>query len=183
MSSLLLFAKGDPGAGAVGAILALVGCVAFFIWFAAALASAPDVEMVVVLKNGVPYCRRCGRQVSRRRDHCRACGLSLYVPKAPPPPPDPMAIAALRAAEAVRDEQIRRDAEKWRLERERRRADRAAARSAQLKARDLAYRARGIEPGPWAWFKALPEVTQTILLCITFAAPAGVVAWAIFSSR
>ena len=189
MEVLILVAKGDPGSGAVGAFMTLAMIVALLIWWVAMIAGDSGLEMSVVLKDGVPYCRRCGRQVSRRRDYCRACGLSMYVPKLPPPATGPAgqdgmsrAEAALRDAELLQREAIRKNAERWRLEDDRRRADREAARSARRAERDDAYRADGIEPGPWAWFQALPEVAQAVLLGLTFALPAGGLAWVVFAS-
>jgi len=48
----------------------------------------------------------------------------------------------------------------------------SAARAERRAERDKAYRAKGVEPGPWAWFKVLPDVTQAILLGLAFAVPA-----------
>lgn len=45
----------------------------------------------------------------------------------------------------------------------------ATARRAE---KEAAYRAKGIEPGPFAWFRALPDVTQSILLGLAVAIPA-----------
>jgi hypothetical protein len=55
-----------------------------------------------------------------------------------------------------------------------RRAQRESERAARRALREAAYRARGIEPGHWAWFKALPDVSQAILMGLAFAVPAGV---------
>ncbi len=53
----------------------------------------------------------------------------------------------------------------------------AEERRAALRAmRDKTYRARGIEPGPWAWFHALPDVVQAVLLGLVFAVPALAIA-------
>jgi hypothetical protein len=57
------------------------------------------------------------------------------------------------------------------LQTERERIEQEAA--ARLAERDAAYRAKGVEPGPWAWFWVLPDLTQAILLGVTFAIPAG----------
>jgi hypothetical protein len=44
--------------------------------------------------------------------------------------------------------------------------------------RDEAYRERGIEPGPLAWFRALPDVAQAVLMGLAFTAPPlGLVCW------
>jgi hypothetical protein len=41
--------------------------------------------------------------------------------------------------------------------------------------RDKAYRAIGIEPGPWAWYRALSDVQQAVVLGLAFGLPAGVI--------
>jgi hypothetical protein len=46
-----------------------------------------------------------------------------------------------------------------------------AALAARRASRDAAYRAKGIEPGPLAWFKALPDTMQAIFLGLAFAIP------------
>ncbi len=64
------------------------------------------------------------------------------------------------------------------------RANRAAAKhlaaDARRQAREDYYLSRGIEPGPFAWFKALPEALQPILIGLAVVAPVliGVVAFA-----
>jgi hypothetical protein len=51
---------------------------------------------------------------------------------------------------------------------------RAAARRAK---RDEAYRAMGIEPGPMAWFRALPDAVQALLIGAAIIVPVGIVFW------
>lgn len=96
---------------------------------------------------------------------------------------DPNQVALQR--ESWRKAQAR-DAEKYaemaRLSAERE-ANRFAARASRRAERDDAYRAAGIEPGPLAWFKALPEVTQAILLGLAFAAPAAAMAIVFFAGK
>jgi len=179
MSSLMLVAKGDSIFDGIAALLAALGSILVLISY---VIRATTSDLSVNTRGGVPYCRGCGKQVSYRRDNCRACGLSLYVAKQAPAR-DAAAIAALRDAELLNKEAIRKNAERWRLEQEGRVADRKAARASRLAARDTAYRSRGIEPGPWVWFKALPELAQAILLGVAFALPAGGLAWALFSAR
>ncbi|OJW21226.1 MAG: hypothetical protein BGO49_24755 [Planctomycetales bacterium 71-10] len=36
-----------------------------------------NTHVSVVIKNGLPHCPLCGRQVSLRRDNCRACGYQI----------------------------------------------------------------------------------------------------------
>ena len=47
------------------------------------------------------------------------------------------------------------------------------ARVARVSARNKAYRAMGIEPGPFAWFKALPDVVQALTIGLVLAIPAS----------
>src|SRR5258708_2651073 len=104
MSSLLMFAaKGNPEVEGIGALLLIIVCVVTLIGYGV---HAATHEYSVVTKRGVPYCRGCGRQVSYRRDHCRACGLSLYVPREPARP-------RLYSPEALAAERDRVAAEEW----------------------------------------------------------------------
>lgn len=50
-------------------------------------------------------------------------------------------------------------------------ACRAATKAAERIRRDEAYRTKGIEPGPWAWFKALPDLVQVMIMGLVFAVP------------
>jgi hypothetical protein len=43
-------------------------------------------------------------------------------------------------------------------------AEAEARKAARRKERDRWYRDRGIKPGAWAWFRALPEVAQAVIL-------------------
>ena len=178
MSTLPLFAAGDSIFDGIAAILAALGSILILVSY---IVRATTSNLEVNTRKGVPYCRGCGKQVSYRHDHCRACGVSLYVAKQAPAR-DALAVDALRNAERLNNEAIRKNAERWRLEQERRVADRKAARAARRAARDDVYRSRGINPGPWAWFQALPEVAQAVLLGLAFALPAGGLAWAVFAS-
>jgi hypothetical protein len=47
-------------------------------------------------------------------------------------------------------------------------------------ARDKRLRSMGIEPGPMAWYRVLPDWLQAILLGVAVAVPVGVVLIAIF---
>jgi hypothetical protein len=53
-----------------------------------------------------------------------------------------------------------------------RRSQRREMASARRAENEAAYRAKGIEPGPFAWFRALPDVTQSVLLGLAVAIPA-----------
>ncbi len=149
----------------------------------------------VVLKNGVPYCPACGRQVRARRGYCRSCGhkfttLQWSSRKTPVPPTheDPQkAIEKLDQAverahrvleESRRDREVRYEAVRLLQEHQREKAEREKAeRRAQ---RDEAYRAIGIEPGPFAWYKALPDWTQALLMGLAIALPAVIVLFVAF---
>jgi hypothetical protein len=53
-----------------------------------------------------------------------------------------------------------------------RRAERRAAAESRKAQRDAFYRTKGVEPGPWAWFKVLPDLAHAILLELAFWVPA-----------
>jgi len=46
--------------------------------------------------------------------------------------------------------------------------------------RDKAYRAMGIEPGPWAWYQALSDLKQAVVLGLAIGLPAGIALLAYF---
>jgi hypothetical protein len=64
---------------------------------------------------------------------------------------------------------------KWAVEREAFRAERAAKQAARRAERDKAYRAKGVEPGPLAWFKVLPDLIQAIVLGLLLAIPSAAI--------
>lgn len=154
---MVWMAKGhaSPEEQAVG--LLLIAVIVVITLVAGAIRSA-TTAFDVNYKNGVPYCPRCNRQVSYRRDYCRACGYKLYqpiqreapaetrplfltppTPKGPPPapkPPPPPSVLSERA-------RLRREAREARLQE---------------------LEAKGITPGPTAWFWLLPDWAQPIVL-------------------
>jgi hypothetical protein len=96
--------------------------------------------------------------------------------------------AAEASAAAQRSAKLAAEVEQCReekLRRTRQKAQEAALRAEQTAARraerDKAYRAMGIEPGPWAWYQALPEVQQAIVLGLAFGLPAGAILIAVFA--
>jgi hypothetical protein len=119
-----------------------------------------------------------------------AC-LPNIPPPATPAPPSSAEIALMRrqeadrqsekekAAAALADFRRRKEAILQRYN-ERIAAEKAERHSQRRAERDKAYRALGIEPGPWAWYKALSEVKQAIVLGLAFAVPAGVILIIIF---
>ncbi len=92
---------------------------------------------------------------------------------------------ATRQAEESHREQARQEEERDREERRQKQArlregkveeDRRLERQAEFRAeRDEQYRAMGIEPGPFAWFKALPALAQAIILGTVISVPAGLI--------
>jgi hypothetical protein len=120
----------------------------------------------LLIRNGLPYCPHCNRQVSYRRDYCRACGHHF---KTYGPSPSELASAARERALAEIDE----------ISREKVAQERAAVRAAEREARrqqrhverQKYYRNRGVEPGPWAWYKILPDWVQAVLMGLAISAP------------
>jgi hypothetical protein len=54
----------------------------------------------------------------------------------------------------------------------------------RIEARDKSYRARGVEPGPWAWFQVWPDWFQATLFGVAISAPfiVGIVMWQRFAT-
>ena len=140
MIEYLIFAarRGDDTAFTAVLVLILL-VVAIF-----ALVREASASYHVVTKRGIPYCPKCNRQISYRRDYCRACNYQFKTYGRSPKDLENQA-AELRAIKR-RDE----------------------ARSARLKAeivirkikREEYYRSKGIEPGPFAWFWAMSDFGQ-----------------------
>jgi hypothetical protein len=169
----LLFAAKHQQSPEVAVITAILGVVACVI----ALVGALNKSQNAVWKNGVAYCPKCGKQISFKnsRTHCRSCGYNLVQLQPVPSSPQPKAhqATARRKYERVllpQDLQERLEQERLRDEDSRRTRQEEAA--ALRKKRDDEYRAKGVEPGPWAWLFVLPDVTQAILLGLAFATPA-----------
>ena len=175
-SSILLFAAKHQESPEVALITAILGIIACVIAVIAAL----NKNQNAVWKNGVAYCPRCGKQISLKtsRSHCRACGYNLVQsPSAPVSPPATMQQTKtaqesrsrlLQAArKAAEQEQLRQHGED-----RRRRHEEAVARRAE---REQAYRAKGVEPGPWAWFQVLPDLAQAALMGLAIAIPAALI--------
>lgn len=133
----------------------------------------------VVIRNGLPYCPRCNRQVSYRRDVCRACGYALKVysqPASPPAPPPPKSAEQLRL-EALQAEEQRKQRVKQEEDRQVFEEERRLQAEERLAARHKYYRSRGIEPGPLAWFWVLPEWIQAVSLGAVLSLPVLVAAF------
>jgi len=98
---LLAKRQGSPEETLVTTVLSIVAVIIYLIY---AMGSTIDVNV----KNGRPHCPQCGRQVSFRREHCRACGyrfrqfLGGTGPSRPSySPPSPPALATQPAARPV----------------------------------------------------------------------------------
>ena len=134
----------------------------------------------------MPYCPRCNRQISLSRDHCRSCGYRFKTFGSTQTKAGTEAkrgVGHLEAESAKLAEERRRLGEIAARERaEHRIALEAARRSERRAERDMKYRAKGVEPGPWAWFKVLPDVTQALLLGLGFSMPTVAVLVALWSA-
>jgi hypothetical protein len=168
---MILFAaqSGDPIAGLFIVILCGICLIALIL--TALRTNFYHATYNVVIRGGAPYCPRCNRQVSYRREQCRSCG-HVYVTYGPSPEEAERQQGARRKraeAEWVKQQRIERskEAEARRLQEaeERRRARRAE--------RDAYYLDRGVKPGPWAWYRVLPDWQQAILFGLFIAVPIG----------
>lgn len=130
----------------------------------------------VNVKGGLPYCKNCGRQVSYRRDYCRACGVkfvSYGMPSSQESDHDQEGYEQL--IELGVQSRLKAEAEERRRDKESRRQQRKEKKEQRRESRNEWYSARGIEPGPFAWFKVLPEIVRLIILGVLFALPFVVV--------
>lgn len=170
MNCSILIAAGDPVETVIGLLFIVFAVLAALI---AAAVKGP-ARYDVLTKRGVPYCPRCNRQVSYRRDYCRSCNYQFvsYGPTS-----EEVALErwqrqqveererlAFDERQRIRDEDRRRRAE----ERVKRRAEERATRLAE---REAYYRGRGVEPGHFAWFKVLPDWQQAVLAGLAVAVP------------
>jgi hypothetical protein len=94
MDFLLLWARHNQASGAEF----ILGVIFLLVIIAVVVFRESSATYNVVSRRGVPYCIICGRQVSYRRDYCRACGYRFKTYSAssghtrtpsPPPPPSP----------------------------------------------------------------------------------------------
>jgi hypothetical protein len=153
----------------------VIGLVVILVVFLVGILAQASAHYDVLVKNGLPYSPRCNRQVSYRREYCRACG---YKYKSFGGPPVDAAVGQRNARQTAEARQIaweHREAE--RLEKKRLAEAEKAARRAE---RDKAYRAMGIEPSPWAWYQALSAVKQAVILGLAVGLPAGLAVIVLF---
>jgi RNA polymerase subunit RPABC4/transcription elongation factor Spt4 len=146
----------------------VIGLVVILVVFLVGILAQASAHYDVFVKNGLPYCSRCNRQVSYRREYCRACGYKYKTFGGLPVDTTVEQSNASQRAEARRLAWKLREAERH----EKKRAT-EAVKAARRAERDKAYRAMGIEPGPWAWYQALPVLKQAIVLGLAFGLPAG----------
>jgi hypothetical protein len=156
------------------ALFALFAITVLICWAGNALA-----RWNVVVRNGIPYCRNCNRQVSWNRSYCRACGAATRVYG--PDPAEATAGEEARERDRYWKEKARhvikaRRATLW-AERKQRWADYWAMRK---QAREEHWIARGVEPGPLAWYRALPEWGQALTLGLAIGAPVALLTIAFF---
>ena len=135
------------------------------------------------VRNGLPYCPQCNRQVSYRRDYCRACGYRFKTYGPVETEPGPAEITRQRSEAAWKhhlDEEALRKRREERQRRELESAERAALKARKKQERDKAYRAMGIEPGPLAWYWAQPDLVQALLLGLVIASPVVLILTLVF---
>lgn len=118
----------------------------------------------VIIKGGAPYCPRCNRQVTYRRDRCRSCGY-VYVFHGPTPEEASQERQRSVLEEKRSEERQQREAELLKQRREQRQAERERKREE----RNAYYLARGINPGPLAWYFVMPDWAQAITLGVAVA--------------
>ena len=146
---LILAAKHEsPEAALFGTLLGIVACVL-------AVIAALNKNQNAVWKNGVPYCPICGKQISLKSSRTIADRADITWSNHQPHQGPRSRTRAERPRHAFRALPIRRANAK----RERRTTKGAEAERQRLEEevlrirteREMKYRAKGIEPGPWAW--------------------------------
>jgi hypothetical protein len=91
-------------------------------------------------------------------------------------PPEPSAAEIRR--NVAREAEMARDREQWLAAREAEIAQQRKDRAALRAEKDEALRARGVEPGLFAWFKVMPDLAQALVMGLALAVPAGaIVVW------
>lgn len=159
---LVLAAKGgnsSPGELVLGLFIVLLA-------MAIVVSVRGEANYDVLTKNGAPYCPRCNRQVSSRRDYCRCCGYQFVTYG-----PSPEEARITRADEQRRQREVaEKRSQRKRLAEDSRKAREEARKLRQIEW-DKYYLRRGIVPGPLAWYHVLPEWAQPILLGLAFGIP------------
>jgi hypothetical protein len=177
MNELLMFGAQSEGEAIYGFFLVAV-CIAILI---VRLFATYDVNT----ESGVPRCPKCNRQVSHKRSQCRSCGYK-YVTYGMGTPRSPVQSPAFDEAREKREttetsrERDERREENKRINREKERlrqreGAKEAARVLREELRLEYYRSRGVEPGRWAWFKALPDLAQALVGGLLLAIPVVIV--------
>jgi hypothetical protein len=166
---LLIAAKHAEPEIAVVIVVALIGLVVI-----ALIGAVSNTTTHVVIKRGLPHCPDCGRQVSPRRTWCRACVRDLT--KDPATEFDD----TLRQAEAHAEKQAEFARKQEELE-EQERSDQLKGRISQKRReerrreKDEYWLERGIEPGPFAWWRSLPDWVRIIAVTLGIAVPIAIV--------
>jgi hypothetical protein len=165
-------ASHDDGAGA---ILGLIVIVVVLVIFAFRAATA---RYDLIQRDGLPFCPRCNRQVSLRREYCRACGYRFVTygsSPARPPEPSPGALARVRSQRARRTHLA--EEESRRREEERRRAAQEAEKRSALTVLNIEV-GEGPPPLPkprvslLERYRALPDLAQAAVMGLGIAIPA-----------
>ncbi len=168
-------ASHDDGAGA---ILGLLVIVVLFIVFAFRASTA---RYDLIQRNGLPYCPRCNRQVSLRREFCRACGYRFVTygsSPSEPPEPSPAERAQGRSLRAWK--QHLADEEARQGEEVRRRAAQEEAKRHTLAGLDIEI-GDGPPPLPKARdslmdrYRALSDLAQAAVIGLMIALPVVIV--------
>ena len=132
--------------------------------------AAAETKISVVMKNGLPHRPFCGRQVSLRRNWCRACGRDLTCKDSAndfdaEPVAEAEALAAKQAKVARRREELAARERDLQLKA----CINEKAREEQRRRSDEYWIQRGIEPGPFAWWRSFPDWVRIIVATLTVA--------------
>jgi hypothetical protein len=143
------------------------------LWFALCGITLVVCLLIMATNRPCPYCRK---YINRGAVICPYCRTNLRSkPIARDKLPDQEEIEV--PASYLKQERLEREKhlefqEAARIAREEGDAERRAERRA---ARDRAYRSKGIEPGPFAWYKAMPDLAQALILGLAFTVPAVII--------
>jgi hypothetical protein len=173
----------DDGAGV---ILGLIVVVVLFVVFVMRIATA---QYDLIQRNGLPYCPRWNRQVSLRREFCRACGYRFVTYGSSPAERREPKSAPINHERSLRarkhhlaeEEARRREEERRRVEQEAEKRDALTVLNIQV--------SDGPPPIPkpkvslMDRFRALPDIAQAAVIGPAIAIPAVVVLVLAFGLR
>jgi hypothetical protein len=161
-----------------GAILGFIVIVVLLVVFALRAATA---RYDLIQRSGLRYCPRCNRQVSLRREFCRACGyrfVTYGASPAEPREPSPATIAEARSRGAWRRHLAEETSR--RREEESRRADQVAEKQHALSVLKIQV-SDGPPPlpktrvSPLDWYRKQSDLGQATVLGLAIAIPAIIV--------